>query len=138
MKLNVNGVKHEIEKAMAAGRPWRRRRPAAAADFSYVYVHLLAHRIALDSLAIDNQQLHLTAHDWSIRKRTLHGGLRDGIDLVEVDNGTSPIPFSPRGEWDYGGSLPRQLPRLAPPNSYGSSQIRGSRRPRRTGVAHRI
>jgi len=24
---------------------------------------------------------------WSVRKRTLRGGLSDGVDLVEVDNG---------------------------------------------------
>ncbi|MSU76711.1 MAG: DUF4432 family protein [Gemmataceae bacterium] len=28
-----------------------------------------------------------TPHHWSLRKRTLRGGLRDGIDLIEVDNG---------------------------------------------------
>src|SRR5262249_34517155 len=42
----------------------------------------------LDSFAASNDTLRLpTPHDWSIRKRTLHGGLRDGIDLIEVHNG---------------------------------------------------
>ena len=42
----------------------------------------------LDNLAISNDRLRLaTPYDWSIRKRTLHGGLRDGIDLIEVHNG---------------------------------------------------
>jgi hypothetical protein len=42
----------------------------------------------LDQFAVGNDSLRLpTAHDWSIRKRTLHGGLREGVDLVEVHNG---------------------------------------------------
>ena len=42
----------------------------------------------LDSLAVSNDSLRLaTPYDWSIRKRTLRGGRRDGIDLVEVHNG---------------------------------------------------
>ena len=42
----------------------------------------------LDSFAVSNDSLRLaTPHDWSIRKRTLRGGLRDGIDLIEVHNG---------------------------------------------------
>ncbi len=28
-----------------------------------------------------------TPHHWSLHKRTLRGGLRDGIDLIEIDNG---------------------------------------------------
>src|SRR5262249_46830602 len=42
----------------------------------------------LDSFAVANDSLRLpTPHDWSVRKRTLRGGLRDGIDLIEVHNG---------------------------------------------------
>jgi hypothetical protein len=42
----------------------------------------------LDSFGVSNVELHLsTPHDWSIRKRTLHGGLRQGINLIEVHNG---------------------------------------------------
>jgi hypothetical protein len=42
----------------------------------------------LDSFTAGNDSLHLpTPHDWSLRKRTLRGGLRDGIDLIEVHNG---------------------------------------------------
>src|SRR4029079_6899359 len=39
---------------------------------------------------------------WSIRKRTLRGGLRDGVDLVEVDNGAlsfSVLPTRGMGIW---------------------------------------
>ena len=42
----------------------------------------------LDNVAISNDSLRLpTPHDWSIRKRTLRGGRRDGIDLIEIHNG---------------------------------------------------
>src|SRR5437016_1201496 len=42
----------------------------------------------LDSFAVGPDSLHLpTPHDWSLRKRTLRGGLRDGVDLIEVHNG---------------------------------------------------
>jgi Domain of unknown function (DUF4432) len=43
----------------------------------------------LDSFAVSNDSLRLhTPHDWSIRKSTLRGGLRDGIDVLEVHNGS--------------------------------------------------
>jgi hypothetical protein len=46
----------------------------------------------IDSFAADNDALRLpTPHDWSVRKRTLRGGLRDGVDVVEVHNG--PLSF---------------------------------------------
>ena len=42
----------------------------------------------LDQFAVGNESLRLpTPHDWSIRKRTLHGGLREGVDLIEIHNG---------------------------------------------------
>lgn len=48
----------------------------------------VASDVWLDSFAVGNDGLRLaTPHDWSIRKRTLRGGRRDGIDLVEVHNG---------------------------------------------------
>lgn len=40
--------------------------------------------------------------DWSIRKRTLRGGLRDGVDVVEVDNGAlsfTVLPTRGMGLW---------------------------------------
>ncbi len=47
----------------------------------------------LDQFATGSDRLDLgTPHHWSLRKRTLHGGLRDGIDLIEVDNG--PLSYS--------------------------------------------
>jgi hypothetical protein len=43
-----------------------------------------------------------TDQPWSIRKRTLRGGLRDGVDLIEIDNGTlsfAVIPTRGMGLW---------------------------------------
>jgi hypothetical protein len=63
----------------------------------------------LDSFTASNDSLRLpTPHDWSIRKRTLRGGLRDGIDLIEVHNGAlsySILPTRGMGLWrgDYHG-----------------------------------
>src|SRR6516165_6508104 len=57
----------------------------------------------LDSFAVGNDSLRLaTPHDWSIRKRTLRGGLRDGIDLIEVHNGNlsfAVLPTRGMGLW---------------------------------------
>lgn len=63
----------------------------------------------LDSFTASNDSLRLpTPYDWSIRKRTLRGGLRDGIDLIEVHNGAlsfSVLPTRGMGLWrgDYHG-----------------------------------
>ncbi len=57
----------------------------------------------LDSLAVGNDRLHLpTPHDWSVQKRTLRGGVRDGVDLIEVHNGSlsfSILPTRGMGLW---------------------------------------
>src|SRR4029077_97817 len=48
----------------------------------------VASDVWLDSFVTGNDRLHLgTPHEWSMRKRTLHGGLRDGVDVIEVQNG---------------------------------------------------
>jgi Domain of unknown function (DUF4432) len=64
----------------------------------------VAHDVWLDTFATGADRLSLggAPHHWSIRKRTLHGGLRDGIDLVEVDNGAlaySILPTRGMGLW---------------------------------------
>ncbi|MSQ96384.1 MAG: DUF4432 family protein [Gemmataceae bacterium] len=42
----------------------------------------------LENFTTGGDRLQLgSPHHWSIHKRTLRGGLRDGIDLIEVDNG---------------------------------------------------
>ncbi len=63
----------------------------------------------LDGFAVGNETLRLpTPFDWSIRKRTLRGGSRDGVDLIEVHNGAlsfSVLPTRGMGLWrgDYHG-----------------------------------
>jgi hypothetical protein len=65
----------------------------------------------IDSFAVGNDSFHLpTPHDWSVRKRTLRGGLRDGVDLIEVHNGAlsfAVLPTRGMGLWrgDYRGNL---------------------------------
>lgn len=65
----------------------------------------------LDSLSVSNDSLRLpTPQDWSIRKRTLRGGLRDGIDLIEVHNGALSfgiLPTRGMGLWrgEYRGNF---------------------------------
>src|SRR5262245_23667327 len=69
----------------------------------------VASDVWLDSFSVGNESLRLpTPHDWSIRKRTLRGGLRDGVDLIEVHNGAlsfSVLPTRGMGLWrgDYRG-----------------------------------
>ncbi len=57
----------------------------------------------IDSFAAGNDTLRLpTTHDWSLRKRTLRGGLRDGADLIELHNGAlsfSILPTRGMGLW---------------------------------------
>ena len=63
----------------------------------------------VDSFAADNATLRLaTPHAWSVHKRTLRGGLRDGVDLIEVNNGAlsyAIVPTRGMGLWrgDYRG-----------------------------------
>src|SRR2546423_8283395 len=77
----------------------------------------------LDSFSVGNDSLRLaTPHDWSIRKRTLRGGLRDGIDLVEVHNGAlsySVLPSRGMGLWrgGYRGNYFRRGPPGAGPGA---------------------
>jgi hypothetical protein len=71
----------------------------------------LAEDVWLDSFAVGNDSLRLpTPHDWSIRKRTLRGGLRDDVDLIEVHNGAlsySILPTRGMGLWrgEYRGNF---------------------------------
>jgi hypothetical protein len=57
----------------------------------------------VDSFAADNATLRLaTPHAWSVHKRTLRGGLRDGVDLIEVNNGAlcyAVVPTRGMGLW---------------------------------------
>jgi hypothetical protein len=77
----------------------------------------VAHDTWLDSFAADNDSVRLSVpHNWSLRKRTLHGGLREGIDLVEVHNGALSFAVLPtrgmslwRGSY-HGGYLGWRAP----------------------------
>ncbi len=61
------------------------------------------HDVWLDAFAVGGDSLRLpAAPDWSVRKRTLRGGARDGIDLIEVHNGAlsySILPTRGMGLW---------------------------------------
>jgi hypothetical protein len=65
----------------------------------------------LDSFGVSNVELRLpTPHDWSIRKRTLHGGLRQGVDFIDVHNGAlsyTILPTRGMGVWrgEYRGNF---------------------------------
>jgi hypothetical protein len=50
----------------------------------------------IDSFSVSNDSLRLpTPHDWSVRKHTLRGGLRDGVDVIEVHNGALSFTILP-------------------------------------------
>jgi hypothetical protein len=63
----------------------------------------VANDVWLDSWTLSNQNLRLpTTQDWSIRKRTLRGGLRDRVDVIEVHNGAfsfDVLPTRGMGLW---------------------------------------
>src|ERR1700730_4480504 len=59
------------------------------------------HDLWVDSFATSGEQLSLPG-DWTIRKRSLHGGLRDGVEVVDVSNGAlhfSVLPTRGMGLW---------------------------------------
>ncbi len=63
----------------------------------------LASDLYLDTFTLGSDTLPVASpRPWSIRKRTLRGGLRDGVDLIEVDNGDlsfSILPTRGMGLW---------------------------------------
>ena len=58
----------------------------------------------------------VSEHAWSVTKRTLRGGRRDGVDLIVVDNGALSLWRSSRPEgWASGeGALPGEVSRGRP------------------------
>jgi hypothetical protein len=69
-------------------------------------VHTLTdaeHDVWVDAFHTGSAELGVVAaQPWSVRKRTLRGGPRDGVDLVEVDNGAlkfSVVPTRGMGLW---------------------------------------
>jgi hypothetical protein len=63
----------------------------------------MGHDLWVENFAIDQDVLHAPGSErWSIAKRRLRGGRRDGVDLIEVDNGVlsySVIPTRGMGIW---------------------------------------
>jgi hypothetical protein len=56
----------------------------------------------VDSFVFSGGGLGAAGGPWSVRKRTLRGGLRDGVDVIEVDNGAlrfSVLPTRGLGLW---------------------------------------
>jgi hypothetical protein len=43
--------------------------------------------VHVDSWRVTNEDVGMAAPRWSVEKRTLRGGLSDGVEVVEVDNG---------------------------------------------------
>src|SRR5437868_6118333 len=71
-----------------------------AFDFTLTDV---ARDLWLDQFAVGPEVIPVASpHAWSVRKRTLRGGPRDGVDLIEVDNGAlkvSVLPTRGMGLW---------------------------------------
>jgi len=69
------------------------------------------HDVWLDNFETSFERLPLgTPHRWAIRKRTLRGGLRDGVDVIEVHNGDlsyTILPTRGMGLWrgEYRGNF---------------------------------
>ncbi len=61
--------------------------------------------IYVDQIALSPENVGGETRDYSVTKRTLRGGLRDGIDAIEVDNGTFRfvvLPTRGMGIWRAG------------------------------------
>ena len=59
-------------------------------------------RTWVESIEIGPADLGLPDEGWSIRKTTLRGGVSDGVDIIEVDNGAlsfSVLPTRGMGIW---------------------------------------
>jgi hypothetical protein len=81
----------------------------------------VSHDLWVDSFAVGGAGLRLAApHSWWVRKHTLRGGLRDGVDAIELDNGALAVTVLPtrgmglwRGEY-HGVPLGWRAPLLGP------------------------
>lgn len=51
--------------------------------------------VALDSFSLTSDAFGFAMPRWAIRKRALRGGHRDGVDLVELDNGALSVAILP-------------------------------------------
>lgn len=60
------------------------------------------HDVFVNKITLTPDDLEGAARGYSVTKRTLRGGLRDGVDVIEVDNGTfrfTVIPTRGMGLW---------------------------------------
>ena len=49
----------------------------------------------VETFSIDDDAVKGTPKGWSVRKRTLRGGRRDGVDVIEIDNGAIEVTLVP-------------------------------------------
>ncbi len=56
----------------------------------------------VDSLSLSGDDLFPEAKGCSITKRTLRGSLRDGVEVVEIDNGLFRFAVLPTRAWGFG------------------------------------
>jgi hypothetical protein len=65
----------------------------------------VAHDLWVESFSTSSARLGLLGPSWSIAKRTLRGGRREGVDLIEVENGAlsfTVVPTRGMGLWRAG------------------------------------
>jgi len=55
----------------------------------------IARNLHVDRFKIDDDDVKGTPPGWSVHKRTLRGGRRDGVDVIEIDNGAVEITVVP-------------------------------------------
>jgi hypothetical protein len=96
--------------ALRLGQQATKSRAATVTRYKSWILTDTASDLWLDSLSVANDSLRLpTPHDWSIRKSTLRGGVRDGVDVVEIHNGAlsfTVLPTRGMGLWrgEYRGN----------------------------------
>ena len=86
-----------------------------------------------EQLSIGPDQVGGSARGYSVVKRTLHGGRREGVDVVEIDNGRLRFVVIPTRGMGICGPLRRRLAGLAlvgpRPGQSGVRPVVGSHRP---------
>ena len=75
--------------------------------------------IYVDQITLGPEQVGGPARGYSVTKRTLRGGLRDGVDVIEVHNGGCDTWSCPPAAWASGG------PTWAACNSAGGRRSKG-------------
>lgn len=80
----------------------------------------IARDVYLDNLTLLPEQVGGTARGYKVIKRRLEGGLRDGVDLVAIDNGRLRMAIVPtrgmglwkawQGDWEIGWTSPVRGP----------------------------